>query len=107
MRNRKSARLVAFAGIAFISISELAVAQTYLGEIKNECLDREMRVWGRHSDIRLFRGRSERIAIDRDRPVVWFCGRDRREFDCTARDRADELNVIWEKGGLVLFQCFD
>ena len=102
----KRINLLILAFFLSASLSSEAASQSIVSERGEFCLEREVLVWGRFKDQRLFRGDGPMIEISRSEPVVWFCGRSRHEFICPSSESVHLLRVIWEKSGKLIFQCF-
>lgn len=98
----RTALMICAIGCSFVSGVK---AQGVVGERIEFCEEREVLVWGRTDDLRLFRGNSDEVAIARGEPVVWFCGRERLEVLCPLADRVDRVAVDWEKDGRLVFRC--
>lgn len=98
-------KLLWFASVLLLTMPGTVAAQSVLGERDEICEDREVLIWGRSEDHRLFRGDDISVSVSRNEPVVWFCGRKRFELYCPGSDRVNRIDVSWEKNGVLRFEC--
>ncbi len=98
-------KLLLITSLIWLTAVGTASSQSNLGERSEVCEDREVLVWGRSEDLRLFRGSFDIVSVNRNEPIVWFCGRKRFELFCPFSDRVSSVDVSWEKNGILRFVC--
>ena len=102
-----SAVEVCIAGLVCSLLADPAFAQgQMLGEYRSECQGREIVVWTTAGDLRIFRGQARtggHVATSSE--IVWLCVGGRRTFFCQQSERANYIDVEWQRSGEVTFVC--